>query len=311
MKRQLLMAEFLSTPWALMPERLTTVSQVLLRWSAGEAASPEIMAAIAADQAARADKRTAHASAGGGAIAVLPFYGIVTQREINDISGPGSVSTQKFSAAFREALADDSIGAILIDIDSPGGNVYGTGELADEILAARGQKKIVAFADSLAASAAYWIGCAAGEFYCTPGGEVGSIGVWQAHFDYSKSMEDEGVKPTLISAGKFKVEGNPFQPLDAEAQAFLQSRVDDYYTAFARGVSRARNVPIAQVRDGMGQGRCLGADAALAAGMIDGVMTFDQVIKKMQKDLRSAKPVAAATGQRARMAAELQLMNLG
>jgi ClpP class serine protease len=67
-------------------------------------------------------------------------------------------------------------------------------------------------------------GCAAAELYVTPGGEVGSIGVWQAHFDYTQALGAEGVAPTLISAGKYKVEGNPYAPLDAEAQGFMQSR---------------------------------------------------------------------------------------
>ena len=142
---------------------------------------------------------------------------------------------------------------------------------------------MVAIANSLAASAAYWIGCAASEFYVTPGGEVGSIGVWQAHQDYSKALDEAGVKTTLISAGKFKVEGNPYAPLDEDAQAFMQTRVDEYYTAFTRSVAKGRGVPIAQVRDAMGQGRVLGADAALAQGMVDGVASFDEVLRKMRK----------------------------
>jgi capsid assembly protease len=139
----------------------------------------------------------------------------------------------------------------------------------------------------LAASAAYWVGCAAGEFYVTPGGEVGSIGVWQAHQDYSEAMAAEGVKTTLISAGKYKVEGNPYTPLDAEAQGFMQSRVDDYYAAFTKQVAKGRGVGIDAVRNGMGQGRVLGADAALAENMVDGVMTFDQVVKKMQANAKA------------------------
>ena len=79
----------------------------------------------------------------------------------DDISGPGSTSTQLFAQAFREAVADDTVGAILIDIDSPGGSVYGTSELAAEILQARNSKPVCAIANSLAASAAYWIGSAA------------------------------------------------------------------------------------------------------------------------------------------------------
>lgn len=295
MNRHLLISEFMSTPWALMPERLNAASALLHRWASGAVASAEAMAAIQADKEARATKREANTRAGGGSIAVLPFYGVVTQRPVNDVCGPGSMSIQTFTAAFRDALADDSIGAILIDIDSPGGSVYGTGELAAEILNARGQKPIIGLANSLAASAAYWVGSACSELYVTPSGEVGSIGVWQAHMDYSEALKAEGVKPTLISAGKFKVEGNPYNPLDEEAQAFMKSRVDDYYVDFTKGVAKGRNVSIAQVRDGMGEGRCLGASAALAENMVDGVMTFDDVVRKMQKDMRTASRPPSAS----------------
>ena len=111
---------------------------------------------------------------------------------------------------------------------------------------------------------------------------MGSIGVWQAHFDYSKALEEEGVKTTLISAGKFKVEGNPYVPLDPEAQAFMQSRVDDYYNAFIQAVAVGRGVTVDVVRNGMGEGRVLGADAALAQRMVDGIASFDDVLARMQ-----------------------------
>ncbi|EXI92144.1 MAG: putative signal peptide peptidase SppA [Candidatus Accumulibacter sp. BA-94] len=219
---------------------------------------------------------------------------------VDDVSGPGCVSTQQFASALRQALADDSVSQILIDIDSPGGSVYGVSELADEIASARGQKPVVAIANSLAASAAYWIGCSASEFYVTPGGEVGSIGVWQAHFDYSQAFAAEGIQPTLISAGKYKVEGNPYAPLDDEAQGFMQSRVDDYYASFTKAVARGRGMPIVQVREGMGQGRVLGADAAQAQGMVDGVATFDDVVRKMRRDARSSARPRASRLARAR-----------
>jgi signal peptide peptidase SppA len=203
-----------------------------------------------------------------------------------------------FAQALRQALADDTVSQILIDIDSPGGSVYGVAELADEIAAARAQKPVVAIANSLAASAAYWLGAQADELYVTPGGEVGSIGVWQAHFDYSQALAAEGVTPTLISAGKYKVEGNPYAPLDEEAQSFMQSRVNDYYGAFTKAVARGRAVPIAQVRDGLGQGRVLGADAALAENMVDGISTLDDVLKHMRSRAKAnAKPKVSRLAQ--------------
>ena len=289
MNKQLLVAEFLATPWALMPERLNAMYGVIARWSVGNIASNETMQRIQNERLLRDARRQTASAISSGGVAVIPLYGVVTQRGnmVDDVSGPGSVSTQQFAAALRQALANETVSQILIDIDSPGGSVYGVSELADEIASARTQKPVVAIANSLAASAAYWIGCSASEFYVSPGGEVGSIGVWQAHFDYSQAFATEGVKPTLISAGKYKVEGNPYAPLDEEAQAFMQSRVDDYYTTFTKAVARGRGVPISQVRDGMGQGRVLGAEAALAQNMVDGIATFDDVVKKMRRDAKT------------------------
>jgi len=307
MNKQLLISEFLTTPWALMPERLQAMTAVLTRWSSDEPPKEETLFQVNTDRVMRDTRKQFAASSAGAGIAVLPLYGVITQRGnmVEDISGPGSTSTQKFTSALRQVLADDTVAQVLIDIDSPGGSVYGVSELAAEIMKARTQKPVVAVANSLAASAAYWIGCAAGEFYVTPGGEVGSIGVWQAHFDYSKALEEEGVKPTLISAGKFKVEGNPYAPLDAEAQAFMQSRVDDYYGAFVKAVTKGRGVAVSDVRDGMGEGRVLGADAALAQKMVDGIATFDEVLAQMQKSVRASQPKGASRLGQARAALAL------
>ena len=292
MNKQLLVSEFLTTPWALMPERLQAMTAVLTRWSAGDPPSEEALFQVNTDKVLRDTRKQFAAASAGSGIAVLPLYGVVTQRGnmVDDISGPGSTSTQQFTSVLRQMLTDDTVGQILIDIDSPGGSVYGVSELASEIVKARTQKPVIAVANSLAASAAYWIGCSASEFYVTPGGEVGSIGVWQAHFDYSKALEEEGVKPTLISAGKFKVEGNPYVPLDEQTQAFMQSRVDDYYNAFVEAVAVGRGVSISDVRDGMGEGRVLGADAALAMNMVDGISTFDEVLAKMQSSIKTSVP---------------------
>lgn len=288
------LAECLATPWALQPERLSAYAAVLARRYAGR------MQAGGMDEddhgaplkpVAAAPTRTGGRT---GAVAVIPVVGAIMQRanamrEMCD----GGTSTQNISKALREALADETVGSIVLDIDSPGGSVYGIAELAAEIRGAG--KPVLAVANSLAASAAYWLGCAAREFYCTPGGEVGSIGVWMAHEDWSRALEEAGVRTTLISAGKYKVEGNPYGPLEADAREFMQSRTDDYYAAFTRDVAKGRSVTVEQVRTGMGQGRVLGASQAKTENMIDGVMTFDQVIRQAQ---RVAAADASASGSR-------------
>ncbi len=299
MRRELLLAQFLATPWALMPERLEALTAVMMRWASHEPAGDDTLSQILTDRQSRHAKRQSAQSASGGGIAVLPLYGVITQRGnmVDDVSGPGTTSTQLFGAALRQALDDDSVGQILIDIDSPGGSVYGVAELADQIQSARSQKPVVAIANSLAASAAYWIGSSASEFYVTPGGEVGSIGVWQAHFDTSQAMASEGIKPTLISAGPYKVEGNPYEPLTDEARDFLQSRVNDYYGAFTKAVAKGRGVPISSVRDGMGQGRVLGADTAASQKMVDGISTFDDLVTSLQKRGRAQSRAASRLAQ--------------
>lgn len=276
-------AHALATPWAMQRETLTAYAALLAK---------QLTAADAGTSAeAHAAAKPNQASGRAGSIAVIPLTGVVMQRSSMLDVCTGAVSVQRFTSMFRDAMNDETVGQILIEIDSPGGSVYGVAELANEIYQARSQKTIVAVANSLAASAAYWIGCAASEFYVTPGGEVGSIGVWQAHEDWSKALDEAGIKTTLISAGKFKVEGNPYQPLDDDAKDFMQSRVDDYYIAFTKSVAKCRGVPLDAVRNGMGQGRVIGAQAALDEKMVDGIHTFDDVIKKMQ---RSAKPARSA-----------------
>lgn len=289
MRHALLIAEFLSTPWAMLPERLAAVTSVIHRWSDGvKFNAAEIESAIGnAHQVAAA--RSAQDAAQSGAVAVLPMFGIISNRihQVKDISGPGGTSTEGFARNFRQAVNDPGIGAIVIDVDSPGGSVYGVAELADEIYAARGKKKVVAVASSLAASAAYWIASAAQEFVVTPGGEVGSIGVYTAHEDWSKFLEAKGINTTLISAGKFKTEGNPYEPLSKDAVAAIQGRVDEYYSMFVKSVAKYRGVSPSDVRDGYGQARVVGAKEAISLNMADRIETLDETIARLSSSKRA------------------------
>ena len=221
------------------------------------------------------------------------MYGTIVQRADLFTEMSGGTSTERLSATFAQAVADPSVGSILLRIDSPGGGVYGVAEMADQIFKARGKKPIVAVADSMAASAAYWIASAADEIVVTPGGEVGSIGVFAAHEDISRHLDAEGVGVTLISAGKYKVEGSPFEPLGEEARAALQSRVNDYYSLFVRAVAKGRGVSVDDVRGGFGEGRVVGAQQAVKLGMADRVDTYDATVARL------ARGGARPSGQRA------------
>lgn len=281
----------LSTPWAIRREYAAIIQHVLLMRQAGQRfTAEEIQARIGA-----ASTRTVNASAAN--IAVIPIVGVIEHRmeALGNISG--GMSPDTIAKSFRAALNDSSVSSIVLDIDSPGGTVYGLMELGDEIRAARGKKPVVAVANSVAASAAYWLGAQAEEFVVTPSGQVGSIGVVSMHQNIAALLEKEGVEITLIHSSKFKTEGNPFQALGEEAYASIKADVDAYDGHFHRAVAKGRGVPIDKVRSDFGMGRMVMANDALARGMVDAVETFDQVIARLAKPKKAAIGGTAAVSE--------------
>lgn len=282
----------MSAPWAILPMKLAIIRDLLaFRAAGGKLSAEEIAGRMAANQRDLEAAKDSTATRAGGAVAVLPLIGTIIPRADIFTEMSGGVSVQRFTANFRQALNNPDVASIVIDVDSPGGQVGGVDELASEIFNARGQKPITAVANTLAASAAYWIATAADELVVSPSGEVGSIGVFAMHEDISKMLEMEGVAVNLISAGKYKVEGNPFEPLTEEARTSVQSRVDEYYEMFVSAVARNRGVKRTDVRNGFGEGRTVGAKQALALGMADRVATLDETITRLQ---RGGKPRRAA-----------------
>ena len=230
-----------------------------------------------------------------GSVAVIAMTGIISHRMsmMSEISGGGGGSTQALTAQFRQAVQDPNCKAIVFDVDSPGGSIEGVVELSQEICNARKVKPIIAVANAMACSAAYWLASAASEVVCTNSGNCGSIGVYMLLQDESKALENEGVKITMLKAGKYKAEGHPSQPLTDEARDFLQGQVDSVYSMFVKAVAQQRGVSQGSVREGMGQGRSLLATDAVKAGLADRVGTFDAELARLLR-----RPAIAA-GRRA------------
>lgn len=240
--------------------------------------------------AAAGDPRTKD----GSTIAVLPLTGTISHRMGMLSEASGGISTERFTQWLRAAVADPSVKAIVIDSDSPGGTVDGVPELADEIAKATKTKPVVGVANSMAASAAYWLLSQCSELVCTPSGCVGSVGVFASHEDVSKMYDQIGVKVNLISAGKFKTEGNPYEPLSDDARQALQGQVNDYYDLFTKAVARGRNTDQKTVKAGFGEGRMLLAQQAVKENMADRVATLDQTLAKLGAKNGSPKAMAFA-----------------
>jgi len=296
MKFPYFLAYCLRTPWAMDPQAMQTYAAWLASaYAAREGGQPraDIEDEAGAGRVPKAARGEAK-RAGDGAIALINVHGTIVQRASQLGPCEGGTGAQEIGNSLDAALADQSVSQILMSFDTPGGSVFGTAELGDKIRAARAIKPVIGIADSMAASAGYWLLSQCSEAYVTPGGMVGSIGVYTAHEDVSKALEAKGVNITLVSAGKYKVEGNPFEPLGDEARADTQARVDAYYRAFTMAVAKGRGVSVDQVRTGMGEGRMLLADAAQKAGMVDGVMSFGELVSKMQRGSKQRNARAAA-----------------
>ncbi len=272
----------LAQPWAVLPEKLALIQDLLaFRAAGGRLSAEEIQARIGAAEPGRAETRSV------GRIAVVPIYGVISHRAFQASSG--ATSTEFVSAALRQALADEEVASIILDVSSPGGTVEGVPELAQEVFEAREVKPITAVANALMASAAYWIGSQASELVAIPSADVGSIGVYSVHEDWTGWLEKEGIQITTFKAGARKIEGAPWEPLDDDATAFMQSRVDDIYRDFVAAVARGRDVSAAEVRSSFGEGRVFGAKDARRLGMIDRVATFDQVVEGLAGRRRSRR----------------------
>lgn len=279
------------TAWAIQPEKMEEILAFLEIRQHGFVSAEEIQAAM--------NRRATKFKNVKGNIALLPLHGVVSQKMNLMSQHSGGTSTELFGQWFDDAVSDNSIGAIVIDCDSPGGNVYGVQELSQKIYNARGTKPIIAVANSLMASAAVWIASAADEIVITPGGEIGSVGVIAVHTDKSKADEAAGIKTTIIKAGKYKAEGNPFEPIDPEALGAAQKRIDDYYDIFTSDLTRNRSVSKTDAR--FGDGRIFGAKDAVAMGLADRIGTLERVITDL-----GVKP-----GKSARLAqAELDVLTL-
>lgn len=285
----------METPWAILRSKLDEIEAILQFHMEGNKFTPEELRARLGEPFQQPE------SAKRGAVAVLPLRGVIAHRMGGMSEMSGAMSTERFSSMFRQALADESISAILIDVDSPGGTIAGVTELANEIHAARGRKPIVAHVNALAASAAYWIASAADRIESTPSGQVGSIGVITTeHIDTSKADERDGITRTVVSAGKYKAEGHG--PLTDEAKAALQAMVDDAYGVMVKDIARGRNVDVATVRGGFGEGRIVSAKEALKGGMIDRIATLDETLARLTG--RRAAAGLRAEGEDAPLLAE-------
>lgn len=228
-------------------------------------------------------------------IAVIPVRGVLSKSpSLFERVVYGAASMTEIKTRVNHALNNGRVKSILLDVDSPGGTVDGTQELADFIYAARQVKTVFAFCDGLMASAAYWIGSAAEQIFISSGTvEVGSIGVITTHYDFSEMDKAYGVNITEIFAGKYKAAGSDVKPLSPDDKEYIQSRIDYLYSVFVEAVAKNRDTDVDTVLSQMADAKIFIGQEAITAGLVDGVSTFEAVLDKMKSGSTAGDAVNA------------------
>lgn len=179
--------------------------------------------------------------------------------------------------------ADTSIKGILLDIDSPGGEVSGLFELTAMLMARRGTKPMRAMIRGYGCSATYAIAACADEITVHETGFAGSIGVIMMHADYSGAMKKDGVAVTLVTAGAHKADGNPFEPLPDDVRARFEQLVQGSYDRFVAHVAVARGMDEAAVR--ATEAQVYRGQEAVDAGLADKVMSWSESMDDFEQQL--------------------------
>lgn len=260
--------------WAILPSKLETLRAVLMARAEGIEATAEELAAFTGGTSPGMNQ--------AGAVAVLALHGIIAHRAGMLEESSGGTSTETFARIYRQVMADPNIAAVVLDVNSPGGAVPGLHELATEMLALRGTKRVVAVANATMASAAYWLAAAAAdEIVALPSATVGSIGVASIYFDDSKEREQNGIAVEVFTSSENKADYLGLGPLSPEARARIQARVNEAGAWFRGDVAKGRNVSVADVRARFGEGIPFGAKDAKAAGLIDRIGTFEETVERL------------------------------
>lgn len=255
--------------WAIRAEEGAILSRVASATDWREHAS-----SFAASSDPRDRQRTAYVIHDNG-VAELTLSGTLMKHES---SVDASTSTVFARRALRQAAEDERVNSILLRIDSPGGTVAGTADLAADVARINKVKPVVAYAEDLMASAAYWIGSQAMAVYANnETAMIGSIGTFLGLYDYSENAKQEGIEALVFATGELKGTGFPGSKITDKQRKYLQGMVEQAQAQFDAGVKAGRGLNAKQLA-AVSTGRVWRAAEAKQLGLIDGINRFDTVL---------------------------------
>lgn len=254
-------------PWAITSDALTTILEIAARKNE----NPEAVAAKLGREL-----QNSHSTELRDGVAILPVIGPLFRYANMFAKVSGATSYDILAKDFTTALENPEVRAIILNIDSPGGEINGCAELAAMIYEARGTKPIVAYASGEAASAAYWIASATDEIVVSKTSYLGSIGVVAV----CRCEKDETTIEIVSSQSPHKC----LDPATDDGRARLQKRIDDLADVFIEAVATYRGVSPGDVRTHYGSGDVFIGDAAVKNGLADRSGSFEKLISELSHE---------------------------
>jgi len=247
-------------------------------WNHLWAMEPQTLRKMLAAGGGQQNAKNSQPYAVNNGIALIPIVGPICKYPSLFMEVFGGCSTMELQKLVAKALGDDEVKSITLYIDSPGGMVSGTSDLATFIETSKLQKPINAYVSDNCASAAYWIASACSTITANKGASIGSIGVYSVLTDTSVAAEQAGVKVHLVSAGEYKGLLEPGLVIDDKALGLVKDSVNAIYDLFLDAVSVGRNLTDSNVRQ-LADGKMHIASQAKSLGLIDAIASFDSYIK--------------------------------
>ena len=221
-----------------------------------------------------------------GARGTTDKVALITMRGLISSSIPGTVGdsmVDDLRAALQQAREDDRVKAIVLEIDSPGGEVTASDAIYSAVVKARARKPVVVYMDSLAASGGYYVSCGGKFLMASDTTITGSIGVIIQTLNYEQLFNKVGLASVIFKSGKFKDMLNGARPITPEERELVQSFIMKTYDKFLGIVAAERNLPADLLRNTIADGRILSGKEAFDSKLIDGLGQFEDAFTKAKQ----------------------------
>jgi signal peptide peptidase SppA len=229
------------------------------------------------------DQDRSHLLSVAEGIGIIPVHGSLTNEDSPFNGLFGITSYNDIRNAIIDAVNDPDISRIVLDMDTPGGAAKGVSELSDFIGLAKQRKPIDTYVSGSAFSAGYWIASATDRISGPKMSEAGSIGVVSVLMSEARALKEEGIDVTVFRGGKFKALGNRFEELTDKAKEIYQGKMDAMEDFFLDAVAENRSIPRGVVKAQVGEGLTFFANEAVANGLMDEVVSFDEFFNRLVK----------------------------